>query len=48
MQDMQDMQDMLDMRDIGDRNWHTPGRLSWLPRISHGEGVAPFPERRTG
>ncbi|MEU4995138.1 MMPL family transporter [Streptomyces sp. NPDC021622] len=30
---------------LGDRNWHTPGWLSWLPRISHGEeaSVQPMP-----
>ncbi|MCX4667670.1 MMPL family transporter [Streptomyces sp. NBC_01381] len=30
---------------LGDRNWHTPGWLSWLPRISHGEEapVQPMP-----
>ncbi|MGW0902068.1 MMPL family transporter [Streptomyces sp. NPDC002853] len=27
---------------LGERNWHTPRHLSWLPRISHGEEpVAP-------
>lgn len=26
---------------LGERNWHTPRGLSWLPRISHGEEQAP-------
>ncbi|MGW6060123.1 MMPL family transporter [Streptomyces sp. NPDC055189] len=26
---------------LGERNWRTPRGLSWLPRISHGEPVAP-------
>ncbi|MWA10722.1 MMPL family transporter [Streptomyces sp. BA2] len=26
---------------LGERNWRTPGWLSWLPEISHGEPVAP-------
>ncbi|MEU7579200.1 MMPL family transporter [Streptomyces sp. NPDC041068] len=29
---------------LGDRNWHTPGWLSWLPQVSHGEtGVTDTP-----
>ncbi|ATL27227.1 MMPL family transporter [Streptomyces formicae] len=26
---------------LGDRNWHTPRWLSWLPKVSHGEEEAP-------
>jgi uncharacterized membrane protein YdfJ with MMPL/SSD domain len=26
---------------LGDRNWYLPRRLSWLPKVSHGEVTAP-------
>ncbi|QQC88959.1 MMPL family transporter [Streptomyces alfalfae] len=31
---------------LGERNWHTPRRLSWLPRISHSEDVPAAEPRR--
>lgn len=29
---------------LGERNWRTPGWLSWLPKVSHGEEPAPSAE----
>ncbi|MFI8928203.1 MMPL family transporter [Streptomyces sp. NPDC053474] len=30
---------------LGERNWHTPRGLRWLPRVSHGESPAEAPAR---